>query len=235
MATNKEYRDYILDNLSLLDNITCKPMMGEYLLYYNNLLFGGIYDERLLIKRTITNQKYHLEEAIPYEGAKPMYLIDDVDNREMLRDIILDTCEGLNIDKKKITAKEAEKELAKGKKEAEELLKDPDKLEIFLQKLEKKVKVLPVVGGTFSIVPTMISLVRSYVKKEYTEIPLGTIVGIISALIYILSPIDLIPDPVPTAGYLDDATVLLLCLKVGAKDDIEEYQKWREENKRNIA
>ena len=95
MATTKDYRDFILDSLSLLDGITCKPMMGEYLLYYNGTLFGGIYDERLLVKKTTTNEKYELEEAIPYETGKPMYMIEDVDNRELLRDIVIDTCEGL--------------------------------------------------------------------------------------------------------------------------------------------
>jgi hypothetical protein len=95
MASTKEYRDFILEELSLLDNITCKPMMGEYLLYYDGLLFGGIYDDRLLVKKVDTNKKYNMEEAIPYEGAKAMYLIDDVDNMELLKDIVLDTCEGL--------------------------------------------------------------------------------------------------------------------------------------------
>ncbi len=50
MATTKEYKDFILEQLSLLENITCKSMMGEYLLYYNGVLFGGIYDDRLLVK-----------------------------------------------------------------------------------------------------------------------------------------------------------------------------------------
>ena len=50
MATTKEYRDFVLEQLNLLENITCKSMMGEYLLYYNNILFGGIYDDRLLVK-----------------------------------------------------------------------------------------------------------------------------------------------------------------------------------------
>ena len=95
MATTKDYKDFILDSLSLLDNITCKPMMGEYLLYYNGILFGGIYDDRLLVKKTTTNEKYELEEAIPYNTGKPMYMIEDVDNRELLRDIVIDTCEGL--------------------------------------------------------------------------------------------------------------------------------------------
>ena len=95
MATTKEYRDYILEELSLLDNITYKPMMGEYLLYFNGLLFGGIYDDRLLVKKTNNNFKYHMEEVIPYEHAKPMYLVDDVDNSDVLRDIVLDTYKDL--------------------------------------------------------------------------------------------------------------------------------------------
>ena len=132
---------------------------------------------------------------------------------------------------KRITSEQAQKELEKRYKEAEELLNNQDKLEEMLQKLERKLKVIPLVGEKFVIVPVMISLVRSYIKKEYTEIPLGTIVGIISALIYILSPIDFVPDAIPTAGYLDDVAVLLLCLKSGAKDDIEDYEKWREKNK----
>ena len=57
MATSKDYKDLILEKLYLLDNITCKPMMGEYLLYYKNVLFGGIYDNRLLIKETCSNRK----------------------------------------------------------------------------------------------------------------------------------------------------------------------------------
>ena len=95
MATTKDYRDYILEQLNLLDNITCKSMMGEYLLYYNGVLFGGIYDDRLLVKIVDSNKKYNMQESIPYESAKPMYLVGDVDNQESLRDIVLDTCKGL--------------------------------------------------------------------------------------------------------------------------------------------
>ena len=100
MATTKEYRDFILEKLNLLDEITCKPMMGEYLLYYRGILFGGIYDERLLVKITDTNRSFSLEEAIPYKGAKPMYLIDTEDKEE-IRNIIISTCDELPIDKKK--------------------------------------------------------------------------------------------------------------------------------------
>ena len=95
MATTKDYKDFILEQLNLLDNITCKSMMGEYLLYYNGVLFGGIYDDRLLVKIVENNKKYNMQESISYEGAKPMYLVDDVDNQEILKDIILDTYEDL--------------------------------------------------------------------------------------------------------------------------------------------
>ena len=95
MATTKEYRDFILEQLNLLDNITCKSMMGEYLLYYNGILFGGIYDDRLLVKKVIGNKKYNMQESIPYPNAKPMYLVSDVDNPELLKDIVLDTYESL--------------------------------------------------------------------------------------------------------------------------------------------
>ena len=95
MASTKEYRDFILGQLSILGDITYKPMMGEYLLYSDGLLFGGVYDDRLLIKKVETNKKYNMEEVIPYETAKPMYLVDDVDNKELLKEIVIETCKGL--------------------------------------------------------------------------------------------------------------------------------------------
>ena len=95
MSTTKEYKNFILEQLNLLDGIVCKLMIGEFLLYHNNLLFGGIYDDGLLVKKTDSNKKYNMKESIPYDGAKSMYLVEDIDNKEILRDIVLDTCEGL--------------------------------------------------------------------------------------------------------------------------------------------
>ena len=95
MATTKEYRDFILEQLSLLDNITCRAMMGEYLLYYNSILFGGLYDNRLLVKIVNSNKKYNMQEQIPYKGAKPMYFVDDIDNKESLKEIVIETCKDL--------------------------------------------------------------------------------------------------------------------------------------------
>ena len=97
MATTKEYRDFILEQLNILDNITYKPMMGEYLLYYNKILFGGIYDDRMLVKKVDSNKEYNMKESIPYDGAKLIYLVDDIDNKDKLKEIVLDTCKDLDI------------------------------------------------------------------------------------------------------------------------------------------
>ena len=95
MASTKECRDFILDQLSEVPNITCRPMMGEFLLYSNNILFGGIYDDRLLVKIVPENEQYKLSESIPYDGAKPMFLVEDVDDKEKLAEIVNVTVKGL--------------------------------------------------------------------------------------------------------------------------------------------
>ena len=95
MASSKEYLDYCLEQLRTLDNITFKRMMGEFLLYYEGTLFGGIYDDRLLVKIVDNNKKYNMEEQTPYDGAKNMYLVSDIDDLLTLKEIVLDTVKGL--------------------------------------------------------------------------------------------------------------------------------------------
>lgn len=95
MASTTDYKDFILDQLRLLDNIKDRQMMGEYLLYYNDVLFGGIYDNRLLVKIVEENKKYNLPLALPYKNAKPMFLIDDVENQSLLKEIVIATYRGL--------------------------------------------------------------------------------------------------------------------------------------------
>ena len=101
MASSKEYKDFILEQLSSLDNITCRAMMGEFLLYYQGLLFGGIYDDRLLVKIVPNNEKYGMEKQLPYESAKPMYFVQEVDNKELLKEIVVETCKGIKKEKSK--------------------------------------------------------------------------------------------------------------------------------------
>ena len=86
MASSKEYLDFILEQVSELDNVSYKAMMGEFIIYYNGKVIGGIYDDRFLVKPVrsaialMPNAKYEL----PYDGAKEMLLVDDVDNKEFL-------------------------------------------------------------------------------------------------------------------------------------------------------
>lgn len=101
MATTKEYKDYILEQLDLLDDIRCKAMMGEYLLYYQGIYFGGICDNRLLVKIVDSNHKYHMFKQAPYPQAQLMYVVDDVDNQERLKEIIVETCKDLRKRRKK--------------------------------------------------------------------------------------------------------------------------------------
>jgi len=96
MASTPEYRDYILEQLSEAPNITCRPMMGEFLLYSDGVLFGGIYDDRLLVKIVSQNAQFKMRKETPYDGAKPMYLVEDIDNKEKLEKILHRTCEGLS-------------------------------------------------------------------------------------------------------------------------------------------
>ena len=95
MASTKEFKDFVLDQLRELDDIACRAMMGEFVLYYHGVVFGGIYDDRLLIRKTNSNKKYRLNEEIPYEKGRPMYLVEDVDNYIYLKSLIIETCKEL--------------------------------------------------------------------------------------------------------------------------------------------
>lgn len=133
-----------------------------------------------------------------------------------------------NFDEEKV-----EDYFSKKQKEAEELLNDEDKVECLLQKLEKKLKTVPCAGSSLAYVPIMISMVRMYIKKEYTDAPVTSIVSILVALIYVLSPVDFIPDGIPVLGLSDDAAVVYACLML-VKTDIEDYKIWRKENNMEI-
>ena len=90
MASTKEYLDFVLEQLSELDDISFRAMMGEYILYYRGKAFGGIYDDRFLVKPTkaASGLMPEAEKELPYDGAKEMLLVDNVENREFLRDLL---------------------------------------------------------------------------------------------------------------------------------------------------
>ena len=103
MASGKGYLDFILEQLSELEGISCRPMMGEYILYYQGKVIGGIYDDRFLVKPTpfALAMMPHAERELPYEGAKEMLLVDNVENREFLRELLNAMIDELPAPKKK--------------------------------------------------------------------------------------------------------------------------------------
>jgi len=117
-------------------------------------------------------------------------------------------------------------QLGKNSGEARRLLSDKDEMELFLERLERKLKLIPLVGNTLSSIPVLVSLVRSYVRGEYQNVPFASIVAIVAALLYFFSPVDLVPDFVPIVGYFDDKAVVAFVILV-VEDDIKEYKKWQ--------
>ena len=103
MASSKEYLDFILEQLSDLDDVSHRAMMGEYIIYYRGKVISGIYDDRFLVKPTksATAMMPNAVMELPYEGAKKMLLVDDVDNKEFLRVLLEAMYEGLPTPKKK--------------------------------------------------------------------------------------------------------------------------------------
>ena len=109
---------------------------------------------------------------------------------------------------------------------AEEMLNDPSKVEEMLQRLEAKMKTVPAIGESLSRLPLMISMIRAYVRKEYTEVSKKTIASMMGAGLYLLVGRDLIPDKTPIVGLFDDIAVLGAALKLSEKE-LNDYSAWR--------
>lgn len=90
MASSKEYLDFILEQLSELNNVSYRAMMGEFIIYYRGKIVGGIYDDRFLVKPTksAVAMMPNADMELPYDGAKEMLLVDDVDNKEFLTELL---------------------------------------------------------------------------------------------------------------------------------------------------
>lgn len=103
MASSKDYLEYIQDQLSGLDDISYRVMMGEYIIYYRGKVVGGIYDDRFLVKpvKAALAMMPDAESELPYEGAKEMLLVDDVENREFLCELLEAMYDELPAPKKK--------------------------------------------------------------------------------------------------------------------------------------
>lgn len=102
MPSSKPYLDFILDQLSGAGDVSYRPMMGEYVLYCRGKVIGGIYDERFLVKptRSALSMMPDAKKELPYEGAKEMLLVDNVDDRAFLRELLDALCAELPARKK---------------------------------------------------------------------------------------------------------------------------------------
>ena len=103
MSSTQDYCDFVLDQLSLLSDITSRKMMGEYILYYKGKIFGGIYDNRFLVKPVEVAKKLMPDAPmeVPYPSCKKRLLVGDIDNREFLRELIIAICDDLPAPKAK--------------------------------------------------------------------------------------------------------------------------------------
>ena len=103
MASSKEYLDFILEQLSELEDVSYRAMMGEYIIYYRGKIIGGVYDDRFLVKPTksAVAMMPNAEKELPYEGAKELLLVDNVDNKEFLRELLVGMYDELPASKKK--------------------------------------------------------------------------------------------------------------------------------------
>lgn len=107
MASSKEYLTFVLGQLSDLGDISYRAMMGEYILYFRDKIIGGIYDNRLLIKPvpSALSLMPSAEYELPYDGAKEMLLVDDIENREFLSKLVLAMYDELPTPKRKTPKK----------------------------------------------------------------------------------------------------------------------------------
>lgn len=103
MASGRGYLDFVLEQLSEVENISYRAMMGEYIIYCQGKVIGGIYDDRFLVKPTASAKRLMPDAAyeLPYEGTKEMLLVEDIDNKEFLRELVESMAEELPAPRKK--------------------------------------------------------------------------------------------------------------------------------------
>ena len=122
---------------------------------------------------------------------------------------------------------QAQELLDKGVEEAEEVIQNPSKVDEILLQLEEKLKEVPAIGSTLADLPLMISMVKAWIKKEYTEVSPKVIACLVGAVIYLLKKKDLISDSIPIVGIVDDIAVLGLALKL-SEPELKAYAEWRD-------
>ena len=126
------------------------------------------------------------------------------------------------------------KALDENKEKAKAFLDDDEKMEGLFRDFEEKLKLIPKIGKRASDIAVMLSMLRAYIKKQYTDVSMGTILLAVGGLIYVVAPMDLVPDYILGAGFLDDAAVLGMILQA-LHLDLSKYKKWQVANGKRDA
>ena len=133
-----------------------------------------------------------------------------------------------------IDAEKAKELLDSGMEQAGELIQHPDQLQAVLAQVTDKMKTVPVLGTVVTELPSMVSLVKSYITKEYTDVSPKVIAAAVSGFLYLITKKDLIPDNIPILGQLDDIAVIALALSL-IKPELDAYRSWRETHPETTA
>ena len=131
--------------------------------------------------------------------------------------------------KKEYSERKLKKSLDENKEKAKAFLNDDEKMETLFRDFEKKLKLIPKVGKRASDIAVLLSMLRAYIKKQYTDVSIATIIAAVAGLIYVVNPMDVVPEYVLGAGILDDAAVLGIILQA-MHMDLNKYKKWQKAN-----
>ena len=131
--------------------------------------------------------------------------------------------------KNEYSERKLKKALSENKEKAKAFLNDDEKMETLFRDFEKKLKLIPKIGKRASDIAVLLSMMRAYIKKQYTEISKATILAAIAGLIYVVNPMDVVPEYIIGFGIVDDAAVIGIILQA-MHMDLNKYKKWQKDN-----
>lgn len=131
--------------------------------------------------------------------------------------------------KREYNERKLKKSLNENKEKAKAFLDDDEKMETLFQEFEKKLRLIPKIGKRASDVAVLLSMLRAYIKKQYTDVSIATILAAVAGLIYVVNPMDIVPEYILGVGVLDDAAIVGIILQA-MHMDLNKYKKWQKAN-----
>ena len=131
--------------------------------------------------------------------------------------------------KREYSERKLKKSLNENKEKAKTFLDDDEKMETLFQEFEKKLRLIPKIGKRASDVAVLLSMLQAYIKKQYTDVSIATILAAVAGLIYVVNPMDIVPEYILGVGVLDDAAIVGIILQA-MHMDLNKYKKWQKAN-----